>query len=325
MFVKDFNPHLGNKDDVIRSHMGLAQSVARRFRWAANNAAHIDFQDIVSEAYIGLIKAFDKFDGRVPKFATYAVPMMQWEIQQFIQRKGQPVAVPRKLYSLVGHIFRNDLHCAPLSEVVAKLGCSELEGAQALKFLKERRSVSLDQPVMSSKDGAEDDCLHDFVGQTPDLTSAYVGDFMDMLGPDERRYVQMREAGHRTEMPLLQTAVRTKLMAYMGLDESEVNQMSLELTKEKYLELRAQGRSDANIHTEYGMSQSQFYRKKAKWGLIGTGQRTKPAINNAIGNRAAQAPQPAVPITHAVDWKSDKITRLEQEIELLKGMLKFYL
>jgi hypothetical protein len=235
---------------------------------------------------------------------------------------------------LIGNIFRNDLQHSTLAEIANRLACSEMEAARALKYLREGRSAaSLDQPVMSPKDGAEESSLHDFVGQDSDLTVAHVGEFMSGLGPNERQFVQMRTAGARPEMPLVQQAVQLKLMAYMGLNESEVEQMSVELTKEKYLDLKAQGRSDETIAIDYKMGKSKIYRLKAGWGL--TGESSGKSVVKKSNPKSTPATTTASAQPVGGEWKSKhdalaeyanlKISKLEQEIALLKGMLKFYL
>jgi RNA polymerase sigma factor (sigma-70 family) len=343
MQVVDFNPHLGYKDEIIKSYMGLACNVAKRFRWAASWAAHIDFQDIVSEAYIGLLKAFDKFDGRVQRFEAYAVPMIQWEIQDFIRRHGQPIRVSDKMYRLLGAIFRNDLHQASPAEIANRLGCAELDAARALKCWRDGKAVSLDSPL-PSEDGEGDSNLHDFIGHDSDLTSAVVGEFMAELDTDEREFVQIRAAGERIEQPILLRTVQTKLAAYLGLEESEVQQMSLELTKEKYMELKKQERSDESITRDFGLGKSALYRLKRKWGLT-SARMGKSAVKKSkpspqvVGNSADTSP---VSAAIKEDWKARydnlsvqfaergsadaaKIARLEQEVRLLKETLKFYL
>jgi RNA polymerase sporulation-specific sigma factor len=341
----DLNPHLGSKDDVIRSHMGLARAVAKRFRWAVSRAPHIDFQDIVSEACIGLMKAYERFDGsRGVKFSSYAEPWVYGEIRDFIRRQGGAVRIPDELYRLNGRILRDELQGSSPTEVSSVLSCSESRAKLALQSLRQFSSDSLDRPL-ASNDGDEDRILLDSIGQSQDQSGINVREFLSVLDPDERHYVQVRSAGDQTEQPILLKSVQTKLAAYMELSESEVEKMSHELTKEKYQELKKQGLSDRDIYSKFSMSETHFYKQKGNWGLTqkkgtkktSTSKSVKPLASNTVDTKH----KPAEPIIQE-DWKAryDNITqvlsdrasierkqieRLETEVRLLKEMLKFYL
>jgi RNA polymerase sigma factor (sigma-70 family) len=327
MSIRDFNPYLGHKDEVIRSYMDLARAVAWRFRWATFHAAHIDLHDLISEAYVGLVKAFQKFDGRVEKFETYAVPMMQWEIHQFIRRKGQPISIPRKTYALIGVIFRRGLHSTPVSTIAKEIGRSEIEIAYALKCLRENRYISLDEPV--SPQDEHDMALLDIVGQMQDLSGVHVDEFLNFLDPKERRFVHMRSNGAEVNDLEMSDSVRHKLMVYMDLAERDVETMSVELTKERFLELKKQGKSDEAIAAHFGLGKSAIYKWKKKMDLTGKVPKVRPH------SESGESPEHD---ERADDWEmkyhelllesaedESTIKALKTEVELLKSLLKFYL
>jgi hypothetical protein len=103
-----------------------------------------------------------------------------------------------------------------------------------------------------------------------------------------------------------------------------------ELTKEKYLSFKQQGKSDTDIMKEYPMSSSTLFRKKKAWGL---------------SEKNASSSQPRVPIppqqgstvenvelrrqlehlTSVYTELGKRHERLEKENTLLKSLLNLYL
>lgn len=81
------NPHLpGSADEFIKKNLKLASSVAWKFAVKDRDNPNIKFDedDYMSIAYIGLIKAYQRFDptkfsnenGQPVQFSTYAVPII---------------------------------------------------------------------------------------------------------------------------------------------------------------------------------------------------------------------------------------------------------
>jgi RNA polymerase sigma factor (sigma-70 family) len=343
--VIDFNPHLGYKDEIIMSYMGLARKTAGRFKWAVYRSPNITLQDLVSEAIIGLIKAFhnfdpDKFGGQVRKFTTYAVPMIEGELRQFIYKHGEIFKVPISMYTLGGAILRNDLLHAPIIDIMEKTGCSELEAARVIKYLHETKAVSLDQPINLDDGIAE---VQDFFGTENDFSGIEVSEFLTKLNETELSFVKMRLSGetHRVEADDLLPGIREKLIAYTGLIESEVNKMSVELTKEKYLEAKKQRLSDEQICSEFQLGPSSLYRKKCNWGLSGNGRGksvTKKSNNQNANSSLNVTPNSntelkATPETQKVksheavdiDLLKDRLVQIENENSHLKALLKLYM
>ena len=102
----DKNPHLdGTPEEFIKANMGLAQKVAWGWIPYVQRNENIKFnkEDLVSIAYIGLIKAYDNFnptlfkgiDGKGVRFSTYAVPMIKGELRRHIRDKGNTIRKSR--------------------------------------------------------------------------------------------------------------------------------------------------------------------------------------------------------------------------------------
>ena len=308
--LAEYNPHLGYKDEVVRTYLRLVYKVANQFRWAVSGS--VGFEDLISEGTIGLIKAFDRFDpnkfeGRVTKFSTYAVPMIEGEIRRFIRDKRRLIKTSRPLYV-----------------------------------------ISLDQTIRSPKGKDNTRSIQETIPITADFSGIYVSEFIDSLDIQEKSIVQMRIACKKlseiarslrlteehTKMKLLE--IGNKLQEYLGL-ESGVYELA-ELTKERYLELKSQGLSDGKICEVVQVGLSSLYRRKKKWGLSSS---NPPTSKKEVLNKESTV-QPAPSTTELggevlklkkeLEQRSrelaaiqEKLNHFEQENQMLKALLKIYL
>ena len=73
------------RDEIIVQNIGLVKHIARRYRDFRNPIGDPD--DLISEGYIGLIKAVDTFDvDRGISFATYAAACIGNSIRMVFRR-----------------------------------------------------------------------------------------------------------------------------------------------------------------------------------------------------------------------------------------------
>ena len=69
------------RDVLVSENMGLVYMVAKRFQGRG-----VEEEELTQIGAIGLIKAIDKLDSKLPyKFSTYAVPMIMGEIRRFLR------------------------------------------------------------------------------------------------------------------------------------------------------------------------------------------------------------------------------------------------
>lgn len=79
------------RDLLITSNTGLVYSRAAKFK----NAGNVEFDDIVQEGFVGLIKAIEKYEfDRGASFATYAVIQIDGTIKTYISDKSRTVRIP---------------------------------------------------------------------------------------------------------------------------------------------------------------------------------------------------------------------------------------
>ena len=86
----------GPRGEFIEKNLGLVHSCAGRFKGRG-----IEYDDLFSAGCMGLVKAYDGFDGsRGLCFSTYAVPVILGEIKKLF-RDGGTVKVSRSLKELI--------------------------------------------------------------------------------------------------------------------------------------------------------------------------------------------------------------------------------
>lgn len=208
-----YNPHLGYEDEVLQGYEKMVLSVANKFRSSIN--AGIDYADLVSIGTLGLITAFrnydpDRFDGRVTSFATYAYPMIKWEIQRYLRDRRNLIRVPRPIQRIMTSI-RKQGWMEESSEIIsAKGGWKLSEVQEAKKHINGWSISSLDQTVKSSYKGDEEKTILDLLPSTSDFTSVYVQEFASVLEPRERTVLELR-LQDRTQGQIAQAIGRTQV------------------------------------------------------------------------------------------------------------------
>ena len=84
------------QEDLVLSHMGLAEAIARRYSRGAS-----DPRDIRQVALLGLVKAARRFDpDRGFPFAAFAGPTIAGEIKRYLRDTAWLVRPPRSLQEL---------------------------------------------------------------------------------------------------------------------------------------------------------------------------------------------------------------------------------
>jgi RNA polymerase primary sigma factor len=88
-------------EKLVLDHLYLAKTMASRYR---NKG--VDYNDLVQEGYIGLLKAVRKFDkDRGVKFSTYATFWVKQAILETITNRSRTIRLPSNLVQLKLKIF----------------------------------------------------------------------------------------------------------------------------------------------------------------------------------------------------------------------------
>lgn len=160
------NPHLpGTPEEFITANLGLAHSTAWRFFLASRRdpTNKFDQDDFTSIAYLGLIKAYEKFDptrfigndGGPIKFGSYAVPVIGGEIMRETRDRGRTIR---------GHRDGTTVYVD-----------------------------SLEQPVKGSENLTLGDLAQ--TGSYLDADNTVINDFLGQVGPRLRRIYELRTMG----------------------------------------------------------------------------------------------------------------------------------
>src|SRR5687768_16634997 len=111
------------REQIIEENLPLAEYLASRYAGRGEPRG-----DLVQAAYVGLIKAVDRFDiSRPSKFSYYASPTIVGEVKHYFRDKGWTVYVPRKAQELsqkVRDIIREETQltgCVPSPQEVAEI------------------------------------------------------------------------------------------------------------------------------------------------------------------------------------------------------------
>lgn len=146
----------GRREEAIRTHMPLAQRLARTFHGRGE-----DLDDLVQVAMLGLIKAVDRFDPeRGVAFSKFAVPTILGELKKHFRDSAWSLHVTRRMQELHLQISRaqpvltQTLGRSPsVADLAEHLEISEVEVLAGLGCGGAYNTRSLNSPV-SMEDGA---------------------------------------------------------------------------------------------------------------------------------------------------------------------------
>ena len=142
---------------LIEEFMPLANRLAWRYR--RSNDAH---DDLVQVAYVGLVKAVDRFDPeRGARFSSFAVPTVLGELRRHLRDKTWRLHVPRALQTLTlalgpaTETLSNGLQRAPtVAELAKHMHVSAEEILDAKQAADTQFGRSLDEPAFTDGDSS---------------------------------------------------------------------------------------------------------------------------------------------------------------------------
>jgi RNA polymerase sigma-B factor len=155
-----------DRDAITERFLPLARRLARRYQRPDE-----PFDDLLQVAYLGLVKAIDRYDPARPvAFSSYAVPTILGELRRHFRDRTWAVHVPRDLQELALRVERAvDEHARrtgrqpSVREVAAAVGQSEEAVLEALEAGGAYRATSLQTP-RGDEGGEGGDTLGDAIG-----------------------------------------------------------------------------------------------------------------------------------------------------------------
>ena len=205
-------------EQVVLLNMGVARSVARRYR-----SRGIASEDLDQVAYVALVRAADKFDVSLDKdFLTYAVPSIRGEIKKHFRDHGWVVRPPRRTQELqpqvvaAGQELTHLLGRSPRpSEIASHLDVDVEEVIEALAMDGCFRPTSLDVPVGDGGSSVLGDLLEgEETGVQASEARMLLAPVLRQLGERDRRILYLRffegltqrEIGHELGVTQMQVS-----------------------------------------------------------------------------------------------------------------------
>ena len=141
---------LAAREELAERFMPLARDLALRYRYTDE-----PLDDLAQVAYLGLLKAIDRFDAdRGTRFTSYAVPTILGELKRHFRDKGWALRVPRDTQERVLAVNRESealskaLGRSPsVREIAERLACGPEEVLEAREAATSYEAASPAAPV----------------------------------------------------------------------------------------------------------------------------------------------------------------------------------
>ncbi|MEV5830108.1 SigB/SigF/SigG family RNA polymerase sigma factor [Spirillospora sp. NPDC052242] len=209
---------------LVDLHAALVRGVARRY---ANRGEPMD--DLVQVAYLGLVKAINRFDPEVgDRFVTYAYPVVTGEVKRHFRDKTWGLRVSRRLQELrpvlqrtVQDFTREHGRSPTTREIAGLMEISEEETVEVLVACDAYRPLSLEAPADGGQSGDGGGTVGEYLGsEDPELDAFIDGHalrpLIDQLPERERTILLLRFFGNKTQ---------TQIAEHIGLSQMHVSRL----------------------------------------------------------------------------------------------------
>jgi RNA polymerase sigma-B factor len=223
------------RNALVERYRGLVRALAARYADRGE-----PFDDLVQVAWIGLLKAIDRFDSsRDVQLTTYATPTIVGEIKRHYRDRSWAVHVPRSLQELRVRVhatidrLTSERGAAPtIGEISKELGVGEEEVLDALQSENARSATFL--PSSDDERGERGlDVPMEETGFSRSDARIMLGVGLQSLGARERRILHLRFEEGLTQ---------SQIAAQLGISQMHVSRLlrrSLEQLRESVGEIES--------------------------------------------------------------------------------------
>lgn len=220
METRQINGETLTLDETVNKNKQLIWSVVKRHK-SRGAAMGIDPHELFSIAGMGMIKAFKNFDPEnfPVKFSTYAVPMMNGEIQRYFRDNSGDLKFSRSILDVANKILREQMQEEEISTIALHFDITEEEVKTAFEYFRLRKAQSMEATVYHS-DG-DDITLADQIGneKLSDYTQVTVDSFLDTLDDRERTIIELT----------MQEWTQREIGDHIGLSQVQVSRIIKQL------------------------------------------------------------------------------------------------
>lgn len=175
-------------DELIRTHLPLVDSIARRFRGRGE-----PFEDLRQCGALGLVLAAKRWDpARGVTFGAYASPLVAGEIRRHLRDHGRLVRLPRRVWESAGRCR------GAARELTAVLGRSPTTEEIAAHVGLEPAAV-IEAMTASAWPAPLEDVISEVLDRSPDVQPAPRLDVMRALNPGQRRLLELVAIERRSQ------------------------------------------------------------------------------------------------------------------------------
>lgn len=158
LFDRYRSGELRAREELVRQFMPLARRLARRF-----GAGREHSEDLEQVAYLGLVKAIDRYEAELGPFPRFAVPTILGELRRHLRDRSWTVQLPRSVHDAVMRVnatiedLTAELGRAPgVAEIAERAGLTRAEAAEAVEAGRTHEPLRLES---SAGGGSDDDEL----------------------------------------------------------------------------------------------------------------------------------------------------------------------
>jgi len=191
-----YNHHIGMPlDEFVTKNKRLAFKIANRYKAHAEITMD-DIQDYEQICFVGLIKAYYRFDptkfpGKQIKPTTYAVEVMKGELTTYLRDKSYIVRYPREFSLVWSRVRKLGLQDENDPQAIAKaIGMDSKWVKEAMMYFNSEQPASLQMPYKNNIDNREE-TLEELIGRYSDFSIVYVNDFIGTLDGRDRLVLEL--------------------------------------------------------------------------------------------------------------------------------------